>query len=77
MKWILIYTFLLASGETVEAEMPAADPARHTPVRSLAHCERIAQEQAFRMLQSFDEAQNRVFADVHIRCERKVARRRP
>lgn len=77
MKWILIYTFLLVSGESVEAEMPAADPAGHRPVRSLAQCERIAQEQASRMLQSFDAAENRIFVDVRIRCERKTLRRRP
>ena len=74
MKFLFLYSFLLASGQTLEAERQAVDPARHRPVRTMQHCEQLAMEQAERMREAFRVSTNPMFQDVIITCEK---RRRP
>ena len=76
MKILFLYSFLLASGQTLEAEKIAVDPARHRPVRTLHECERIAAAQAERFRMAFATSENGIFVDVTITCERRGAQRR-
>ena len=71
MKIVAIYVFLLASGQTLEAERPAVDPAGHKPIRTIQRCEELATEQAIRFREAFAVSSSPMFQDVTIRCERR------
>ena len=68
MKYILMYTFLLASGQTLTAEQEAHD--RWKPVISLTRCQQIAEAQELRMRSSIAEG-NGLIVDVRVKCARK------
>lgn len=76
MRIFLLYAFLLANGESLTAEREAASPQGHRPVRSMRECERIAAAQAERFRMVFATAENRLFTDVTIRCEKRPAQSR-
>ena len=69
MKMWLIYTFILASGQTLDAVRPAVDDG-YRPVRNAQRCEQLAAEQAERMRAVFARG-NGIFQDVVIDCRRK------
>ena len=69
MKIVMIYTFLLASGQTLDAVRPAVDPAGYRPVRTVQRCEELAMEQEERMRAVFANG-NGMFQDVTIQCRR-------
>ena len=73
MRLLFLYTFILASGATIDAEMEAVNPQGYKPVRSMQECERLADEQAGRFRQSFAVSDNGMFVDVVIHCEKRRA----
>lgn len=72
MTYILMFTFLLASGQTLTAEQEAHD--QWKPVRNLTRCQQIAATQELRMRSSID-AGNGLIVDVRVRCERRKHKR--
>lgn len=74
MKILFLYSFLLASGQTLEAEKIAVDPERHRPVRTMQHCEQLAMEQEARMREAFRVSTNPLFQDVTITCKKRHRR---
>jgi len=73
MTYILMYAFLLASGQTLTAEQEAHD--RWRPVRTLTRCHEIAAEQELRMRQSISDGNGLIVA-VKVRCERRKHKKR-
>ncbi len=71
MKIVVVYAFLLASGQTLEAERQAVDPTGHKPIRSMQQCEEMVMEQAIRFREAFATSSSPMFQDVTIRCERR------
>ena len=69
MKYILVFCFMLANGQTLEAIRPAVDDG-YRPVRNIQRCEQLAAEQAERMRSVFARG-NGIFQDVVIECRRK------
>jgi len=74
MSYILIFTFLLASGQTLTAEQEAHTD-RWRPVTSLTRCQEIAAAQELRMKQSISDG-NGLIVDVSVSCSRKKHKKR-
>lgn len=71
MQYVLIFTFFMASGDTLIAEQEAHK--NWKPLKSIEQCQKIAKSQEARM--KIDIAKgNGLFVDVKIDCIRKKFR---
>ena len=71
MQYVLIFTFFLASGDTIVAEQEAHKNWR--PLKSIEQCVDIAKSQENRMKLSMS-SKHGLFVDVKIDCIRKKFR---
>ena len=68
MQYVLIFTFLLASGDSIVTEQEAHK--NWKPLKSIEQCQEVAKSQEARMKIDVSKG-NGLFVDVRIDCVRK------